>query len=239
MVYGTDLFPWPASGRKPGAGPVFRVGAREQLRPPKEVQDYLTRAGGLNRFGKPNLILRWGWEPTNFVWSVRARNYERRPRYTKRDRWYVEQWFAPENYGTPRTWRYFFTENIYGREVDTLGPFPTFGEYEQLLMLQTPHLEECPRKREQECLCGGGRYQAPTVALMEALVSRLHRMRDVSKWDRKYRHSDELAKEERDFDNYAEDMIRDSQPVFELSPTVFLGHKNVLPERWRVKGVVS
>lgn len=236
-MYDSDLFPEPALTLEVGAGPVFRIGAREQLRPPKELQERLTRAGGLNRFGKPNFVLRWGWEPTNYVYSRRARCYEMRPRYARRNRWYVEQWFPPEFYGTPRTWRRTFTENIDGREIDTLGPFPTFGAYEQLLTIATPHSPECLTPREYECACGGSWFTNLTPSMVDALVDRVRASRHVNAWDRKYSHQRTVEKQEQDFDNLAEDMIRDKQPVFDLSPTVFLGHKNTLPDRWRVKGV--
>lgn len=226
-MYDSVLFPEPRY-------PSFRYGRRSQREAPKEVQDRLTKAGGLNRFGGPNFRLIWGWANTNTVYNRHTREYERRPRYMlkKRDRWFLEKWFAPEFYGTPRMWRRQFTENIDGRAVDLLGPFPERGEYEQLLTIETWHKPECPTQDKTDCECGGMSYLDLSLSVVDEIVKRAEAARDENAWARKYRHEEANERRNKNWEDLADDTIKDLQRSYLVSPTVFLGHRNVLKGKY-------
>jgi|SRR5208282_2167740 len=104
---------------------------------PKEIQDRLTLAGGLNRFNEPMFVVTWGW---NRLVKIHGKwgdggSYEsvktiEEPKYLPADRWHLELWRPPEEYGTPETWGKLGEEIVGMMTVDTAGPFPSRGEYE-------------------------------------------------------------------------------------------------------------
>ena len=203
------------------------AGKREQLRAPKDVQERLTRAGGRNFFGGPNFKLTWGWEPNEFIYNLREGFYELRPRYIRnQDRWRIEKWFGPDYYGTPRTWDYFYTQVIDGHKINLLGPFPTFGAYEQFCTLETPHQpskEDCKWKEDRDCPCGGASYVSLTPSMIDEMVGLVERSRDVNIWERK--RINEEAAIDKGYDQFADDIIEDALPAFPDVTWTALGNK--------------
>lgn len=195
----------------------FRLGKREQLRVPKDVQERLTRAGGKNLFGKPNFRLVWGWDPIEWRYSMRNWCYELQPRYlAKPNRWYLEKWFPPDHYGDPDTWRYFFTENINGREIDVCGPFPTFGGYEQLATLETP----------------AGEFVNLTPTMIDEVVRLVERSRDINAWERRRRVIDQIENQDSGTEQKIKEICDDAIPAFEGKAHVALdnwGRATVVP----------
>lgn len=126
---------------------------RESLEPPKWAADFLTQAGGLNRFGEPLFRLVWSNSRLGFVGG----RFEDRdehgylirevlalrtmPKYLNPDRWIVEQWLAPERYGSPEAW--YKQTKEWGEEgnIAQMGPYPSRGDYELLSVLETPQRE--------------------------------------------------------------------------------------------------
>lgn len=94
---------------------------------PAHYQDRLTRAGGLNRYGKPNFLMVWGQ-----TWTVRrsdpVHNSYRDEVEDKRPCWVLKQWNAPELYGSPALW--FFQNREEASGLQMLGDFPWKGQYE-------------------------------------------------------------------------------------------------------------
>jgi len=81
----------------------------EKLHCPPHFQARLTRAGGLNRYGKPNFLIVWGqtwivrrggtWnDGEHFFQGYRDEIEDKRPC------WVLKQWYAPELYGSPALW---------------------------------------------------------------------------------------------------------------------------------------
>lgn len=104
----------------------------EKLHCPPHFQDRLTRAGGINRYGKPNFLICWGQ-----TWTVRRggtwndgehffQGY-RDEVEDKRPCWVLKQWNAPELYGSPEVW---FIQNRDDDGFQLLGDFPWRGQYE-------------------------------------------------------------------------------------------------------------
>jgi len=122
---------------------------REAKQAPPDVQARLARAGGLNRYGQPNYRAVWGWSRLGWIggkWVDRdARGEVIRevvevrhvPKYEPFDRWHIERWIPPELYGSPSRW-YAMTAEVQGAElVHALGPYPSEGEYEHCLTLES------------------------------------------------------------------------------------------------------
>lgn len=122
---------------------------------PAEVARRVTIAGGLNPFGEPMFRVVWGWNrlhPIHGQWSgmhvdvgdgreidLETPIIETRmePKYLPADRWHLEMWRPPEDYGSPETWGKLGREVIGDMTVDTSGPFPSRGEYELCYVLST------------------------------------------------------------------------------------------------------
>ena len=106
---------------------------------PPEIALRLKLAGGVNRFGEPNFRVVWGFNrivKNNGKWGTgEGLSYEavktvEEPKYLPADRWHLEMWRPPEEYGTPETWGKLGEEIVGVMTVDTAGPFPSRGEYE-------------------------------------------------------------------------------------------------------------
>lgn len=161
------------------------TGGRERRDAPRELQNRLTLVGGRNVYGEPRLRLVWGWTPMELIYSQKRGHYERRPKYfLKTHRWHVEQWFPAEYYGTPDMWRWQFTTNVDGMEIDLLGPYPARGGYEHVVTVEKGHKPGCLNEYADACPCGGG-YIELTPHVCEDLVNRLRVSREITAAERK------------------------------------------------------
>src|ERR1700677_1030137 len=116
---------------------------------PPEVTRRLTEIGGNNPFGEPLFRCVWGWnrivkmtgqwwdEKFDVMGPVETREV---PKYLPADRWFLEMWRPPEEYGSPETWGKLGEEVVGNMTVDTAGPFPSRGEYE-LCYVISPDLQ--------------------------------------------------------------------------------------------------
>lgn len=115
---------------------------RESYDTPEELQAVLTRVGGLNPYGEPRFKLIWGWKWLGWIGGEwvdydRHGNYigtkvEMRlePRTLPADRWCILKWVPPELYGPKSLWYATTTEVVGGVNIESLGPFPSRGDYE-------------------------------------------------------------------------------------------------------------
>lgn len=106
------------------------ITGHERRRPPEIYQNYLTRLGGKNRYGKPNFILAWGQTRTQQIYSVD--NNGRRGQHTILEfggvpAWHILEWKPPETFGTPAMW-YTLTWDP-EQNTHTLGEYPWRGLY--------------------------------------------------------------------------------------------------------------
>lgn len=143
-------------------------------RVPESIARRLTTAGGANRFGTPNYRLVWGESrivPITGRWDDNGTIETRfEPKYFPTERWHLEKWCPPEDYGTPEKWELAGREIWGAVTVDTAGPFPSSGDYELVLTLQEPKT---------------GGYLPLDATVCEWLVQLLIRSRDFSFWQRK------------------------------------------------------
>ena len=122
---------------------------RETHDTPAWAEEYLTRVGGLNRFGEPNLRVVWSNSRLGFVGGKFEERDEEgalirekfaldfMPKYPIEDRWIVEQWLAPEKFGTPQSWMAATKDYVGEGNIPQLGPYPSRGEYQLSCVLET------------------------------------------------------------------------------------------------------
>jgi hypothetical protein len=200
--------------------PPIRV-LREQHWAPGSVARRLAIAGGTNRFGEPHYRAVWGWsrlawiggkwEDRNAAGELIRETVELRlvPKYEPHDRWHIERWLPPEAYGSPRDWYAQTLEREGGPAslfagVPALGPYPVRGEY-----------EHC-------CTLAGrrGEFVQLTATLAEYIARAIEAGRHVSPGQRRRAIERREEHNERDYDQWAWDVLGSGCPAFHGAPFV-------------------
>jgi hypothetical protein len=180
---------------------------REQHEAPEGIAQRLALAGGRNRFGEANYRAVWGWSRLAWVggkWEdhnaagelVRECVELRRvPKYVPHDRWHIERWLPPEAYGSPRAWYAQTVEREAGISIPALGPYPERGDYEHCFTL--------------EGFSGEFVQLTPTVA--EFVARAIEAGRRASAAERRKAIEERERRAERDYDNWAWDVLSDTR----------------------------
>jgi len=189
---------------------------RELHDTPKNVARRLALAGGHNRLGEPNYRAVWGWSRLGWVggkWEDRNAAGElvrevvelrRVPKYAPHDRWHIERWLPPEAYGAPRAWYAQTIEREDGVSVPALGPFPERGEYEHCFTLEGPR----------------GEFVQLTATVAEYIARAIEAGRRTSAAERRAAIDARQRRSDRDYDNWAWDVLDDGCPAFHGTPFV-------------------
>lgn len=115
----------------------------EILKCPPEIAARLLSVGGINRFGGPMYRVVWGFDrivKLHGAWGLHGDlgvQTREEPKYLPGDRWHLEQWRPPEDYGTPEEWRKAGEEWNGPELVNTAGEYPSRGEYELCFTLSS------------------------------------------------------------------------------------------------------
>jgi hypothetical protein len=129
---------------------------RETHEAPAAIEERVTQAGGMNRYGAPQFRVVWGGARLAWIggrWTDRdasgnvireAVELRRVPKYLPMDRWHVERWMPPESYGSPDEWQAQTTEVEDGIRIAALGPYPSRGDYEHCFTLESSAGEFIP-----------------------------------------------------------------------------------------------
>jgi hypothetical protein len=137
---------------KSWVGPRVQV-LRETREPEPGIQAHIDRNLGVNRFGGPLYRVVWGYNRLEWIAGLFTR-FDDAGRFLREEygdflelkysylgkerinRWMVERWFAPEEYGTREMWD-FETHEIEGfREFAAVGPYPGRGDYELVQVVE-------------------------------------------------------------------------------------------------------
>ena len=189
---------------------------REQHETPEAVRRRLEIAGGRNRLSEANYRAVWGWSRLAWVggkWEDRNSAGElvrecvelrRVPKYEPHDRWHIERWLPPEAYGSPRAWYAQTIERADGVSVPALGPYPERGEYEHCFTLEGPH----------------GEFVQLTPTAAEYIARAIEAGRRASAGDRRQAIEQREESSERDYDNWAWDVLDSGCPAFHGLPFV-------------------
>lgn len=133
-------------------------------------------------------------------------------------------WHPAEHFGSPERWRWETHHLIDGRIVEVNGPYPSRGDYEFLHVFETPHVGECESVRpdsEGFCAdCGGLAYVALTPTICDLAVQLVERSRGISAASRRLSKFEREERKDKDWDGYADDVIRDAQPILYGQPFV-------------------
>ena len=208
---------------------MISVISQGENRVPEEVKLRLLLAGGVNRFGQPNFRIVWGaqriikmhgeWqevEPAKPTGVYNDKGYmvmtaprvkssviETRevPKYLPVECFFLEKWCPPEMYGTPETWHKAGVEVVGASTVDTAGPFPSMGEYELVMPIT---IDGTPR----------GQRLPLYPQLVEMLVQLIQKSVDFSFAQRRAAIMQRLEREDTQFTDKAESILRDGIPAF-------------------------
>ena len=176
---------------------------REAHEAPAEVARELVRAGGCNRFGEANYRAVWGWSRLDWIggkWEDRDADgrpvrevveLRREPKYLPHNRWHIERWMAPESYGSPEQWHRETREFENGRSIAALGPYPSRGDYEHCITVEGP----------------GGEFVQLTPAVARHIARGIEASRGISSVKSREALDARSAREEREYDAYAEAVL--------------------------------
>lgn len=204
-------------GFAPSSSTLIRV-LRETYETPTSVEQRVTRAGGLNRFGEPNFRVVWGGSRLAWIggrWTDRDAHgtmireiveLRRVPKYVPHERWHIERWMPPESYGSPEMWRAQTTEVDSGAAILALGPYPSRGDYEHCFTLAGSRGEFIPLS------------PAACDWIVRAVEWARRQPRSARRAAIRARQSQRAA----DFDRSAEDILDDAAPAFHAQPFVSL-----------------
>jgi len=190
---------------------------RESKRAPRDVQERVTHAGGVNLYGRPNFRVVWGWSRLTWIggkWTDRdpatggilreVCELRRVPKYLPHDRWHLERWLPPELYGPPARWYAQTVERENGESIPALGPFPSEGEYEHCVTLEGPR----------------GEFLPLSVSAVEWLVRAIEFSRGLPRAARHRALFDREAVKDAAFESWAYDLLDDAVPAFHAQPFV-------------------
>jgi hypothetical protein len=146
------------------------------------------------------------WEDRNSAGEIVRECVELRrvPKYEPHDRWHIERWLPPEAYGSPRAWCAYTIERADGVSVPALGPYPERGEYEHCFTLEGPH----------------GEFVQLTPTVAEYIARAIEAGRRASAGDRRQAIEQREQRGERDYDNWAWDVLDSGCPAFHGLPFV-------------------
>jgi hypothetical protein len=189
---------------------------RETHETPAPVFDRLLRAGGVNCYGQPNYRAVWGWNRLAWIGGKFADRdasgnllrevveLRREPKYATVNRWHLERWMPPATYGSPRQWYAQTIERENGLSIPALGPYPYRGDYEHCFTLQDPR----------------GEFVQLTAAAAEHIAHAIEWSRKAPRAAGKRLINARSAREDRDYDRWAYDVLDDSVGAFHQQPFV-------------------
>ena len=189
---------------------------REKHETPENVAARLATAGGLNRYGEPNYRVVWGWNRLAWIGGKFEDRDEhgallrevvelrREPKYPQVNRWHVERWVPPEAYGCPKQWYAQTVESSEGRSVPALGPYPARGEYEHCFTIEGLR----------------GEFVQLTPTIVERVAQAIEWSRSAPRGKQRGQLYDREARNEREYDAWAFDVLDDQAPALHGQPFV-------------------
>ncbi len=189
---------------------------RETHEAPDAVAWRLELAGGRNRYNEPNYRAVWGWnrlawiggkfEDRDEYGSLLREVVELRqePKYPAVNRWHIERWVPPETYGSPRNWYAQTIERGNGISIPALGPYPTRGDYEHCMTLETP----------------GGQFLQLTPTAAEHIARAIEWSRKHPRATSRKQLYERESRQEHSYDTWAYDVLDDAAPAFHRQPFV-------------------
>jgi hypothetical protein len=177
---------------------------RETHETPPDVARELGRAGGCNRFGEANYRAVWGWSRLDWIggkWEDRDAGgkllreiieVRLEPKYVPHNRWHIERWLPPENYGSPEQWHAETIEIENGRSISALGPYPSRGEYEHCFTLEGPR----------------GEFVQLTPAVARYIARAIEASRGMHHAKRREALEERSRLEEREYDSYTDAVLQ-------------------------------
>jgi hypothetical protein len=189
---------------------------RETHEAPDAVAWRLELAGGRNRYNEPNYRAVWGWNRLAWIGGKFEDRDEhgrllrevvelrQEPKYPAVNRWHIERWVPPETYGSPRNWYAETIERANGISIPALGPYPTRGDYEHCMTLETP----------------GGQFLQLTPTAAEHIARAIEWSRKHPRATSRKQLYERESRQEHSYDTWAYDVLDDAAPAFHRQPFV-------------------
>jgi len=180
-------------------------------RAPRELEKRLAETGGRNRFAGPNFRIVWSearmeWQGgrwNDFAkdgrWIRSVIATRRVPRYVPFVGWVIEAWQPPEYYGSPENWARRFREWVGGVVVETLGPYPQAGDYEEIFRFQG----------------------SLTPTICDAILHRTAASRRLGAQQRSELVEQRVQRRLQRWESFADDVLQDARQAF---PGPFIGY---------------
>lgn len=182
----------------------------ERNRCPDEFQARLTLEGGLNRYDQPNFRLVWGQTETfraGGVWEVTGQpsihGYRDLLIGSNEPVWILQQWQAPEKYGTPESYYVFNLDEF--TNLQTLGEYPYAGRYESVMPLRHVWRDGAELKIETITL---------SSLLIDTLVPIIKMAGELTDARKKALWMAEKERQEKEQTNQIEAKLRDAFPAY-------------------------
>ena len=187
---------------------------RETHEPPAWAEQILRNAGGINRYGEPNFRVVFGWNRLTWIggrWTDRddSGNITRQivemrqePKYPAVNRWNLERWMPPETYGTREQWyeatiKSGDSDGPYACFMAELGPYPERGEYEHAFTIEDVD----------------GNFLQLSASVIAHVARAIEFSRGLRNVDRKHALAQRTAKEEKDYDSFADTVLSDTNQL--------------------------
>jgi len=189
---------------------------RETHETPDTVAWRLELAGRRNRYNEPNYRAVWGWNRLAWIGGKFEDRDEhgcllrevvelrQEPKYPAVNRWHIERWVPPETYGSPRTWYAQTIERENGISIPALGPYPSRGDYEHCMTLETPR----------------GEFLQLTPTAAEHIARAIEWSRKLPRATSREQLYEREERQERNYDTWAYDVLDDAAPAFHQQPFV-------------------
>lgn len=207
---------------------MWKLGPELRETCPEEFQERITEAGGFNRYDEPNFRLVWGQTATfraGGSWEVAGA-----PHFTGyRDLlsgsgeacWLLQQWHAPEEYGTPES--YYVQNHDEASGLQTLGEYPYSGRYETVQPLVYRHV--VGRELVSEAM-------PLSSFLIDVVVPIIVMCKDASIHAKRAVMEERRERERRAEENQIEASLRNAHPEFgEVRSAAALGCMSVVQKR--------
>ena len=176
---------------------------RETHEAPAGVARELLLAGGRNLFGEANYRAVWGWSRLDWIggkWEDRDAEgklvrevveVRLEPKYVPHNRWHIERWLPPENYGSPERWVAEIVEIENGRSVPALGPYPSRGDYEHCFTLEGAR----------------GEFVQLTLSVARYIARAIEASRSLHHGKRREALEERARREEREYEAYVDAVL--------------------------------
>lgn len=204
---------------------LAEVGEERHKVVPSEIQKRITEAGGLNPYGEPLFRVVWGWDRLAYLhdtWEdIKGDEITNKtegrwvPKYWPYDRWHLEKWLPAECFGSPEDWAV---------RCASLGPYPSQGDWEHSITIQTPKPEQA--------------YLDLTPHIVEQLIQAVQAGAAANAQDKRAALTEMMERKRKDYERFCDELLTECFEHDAFRGDAFVPVETFEPIRSRPGGVV-